>query len=137
KVSVPDWESIDRALDLISIKGRWTIRNIPGEKRLRIIDRIADLMEEYREEIIETLIVDTGKPVKAATSEAEASIERLRKASFDLRKIEGDYIPGDWSIHTLESEAIVRREPYGVVLAIIPFNYPLFDTVNKFVYSII
>ncbi len=137
KVAVPDWESIDRGLDLISIKGRWTIRNIPGERRLRIIDRIAELMEKYREELVETLIVDAGKPVRAAASEVEASIDRLRKASFDLRKIEGDYIPGDWSIHTLESEAIVRREPYGVVLAIIPFNYPLFDTVNKFVYSII
>lgn len=137
KVSVPDWDAVDRALDLVYTKGRWSIRNIPGERRLRIIERIADLMEEHREEFVETLIVDAGKPIRHATSEVEASIDRLRKASLDLRKLEGDYIPGDWSAHTLESEAIVRREPYGVVLAIVPFNYPLFDTVNKFVYSVI
>jgi nonphosphorylating glyceraldehyde-3-phosphate dehydrogenase (EC 1.2.1.9) len=137
RVSVPDWEAVDRALDLVYSRGRWSIRNIPGERRLRVIERIADLMEEHRDEFVETLIVDAGKPVRHAVSEVEASIDRLRKASLDLRKLEGDYIPGDWSSHTLESEAIVRREPYGVVLAIIPFNYPLFDTVNKFVYSVI
>jgi len=47
----------------------------------------------------------------------------------------GEYVPGDWSSETLETEAIIRREPMGVVMAIIPFNYPLFDTVNKLVYS--
>jgi glyceraldehyde-3-phosphate dehydrogenase [NAD(P)+] len=137
RVSVPDWEAVDRGLELVYARGRWSIRNIPGERRLRIIERIADIMEERKREFVETLIVDAGKPVRHATSEVEASIDRLRKASLDLRKLEGDYIPGDWSSHTLESEAIVRREPYGVVLAIIPFNYPLFDTVNKFVYSVI
>ncbi len=52
-----------------------------------------------------------------------------------MRKLYGEYVPGDWSSESLETEAIVRREPLGVVLAITPFNYPLFDVVNKFVYS--
>jgi len=37
----------------------------------------------------------------------------------------------------LETEAVVRREPVGIVLSIIPFNYPLFDTVSKVTYSFI
>lgn len=137
KVSVPDWSSIDRSLELTYVKGRWVIRNTPGEKRLRIIEKIADIIEENKEYFVNALIVNAGKPQRHARGEVEASIDRLRKAPLDLRKIEGDYVPGDWSAHTLESEGIVRREPYGVVLAIIPFNYPLFDTVNKFVYSVL
>lgn len=137
KVSVPDWSSIDRSLDLIYVKGRWSIRNTPGERRLKIIEKMADIIEENKEYFINALIVNAGKTVKHAKGEVDASIDRLRKAPLDLRKIEGDYIPGDWSAHTLESEGIVRREPYGVVFAIIPFNYPLFDTVNKFVYSVL
>ncbi|MEM0497825.1 MAG: NADP-dependent glyceraldehyde-3-phosphate dehydrogenase, partial [Acidilobaceae archaeon] len=43
RVSIPDWEAIDRTLDLVYVKGRWSIRNTPGEKRLKIIDKIADL----------------------------------------------------------------------------------------------
>jgi len=45
----------------------------------------------------------------------------------------GEYAPGDWDPMPVEAEAMVRREPYGVVLVIILFNYPLFDTVSKFV----
>lgn len=137
RVSVPEWSTVDRALDTVYTKGRWSIRNTPGEKRLRIIFRIADLIEEHEEEFVETLVVNAGKPLRHAKSEVEASVDRLRKAPLDLRMLGGDYIPGDWSAHTLESEGIVRREPYGVVLAIVPFNYPLFDAVNKFVYSVV
>jgi len=131
----PDWESVDRALELVYREGRRRARNIPGERRLAILSKIADIMEEHLDAFVDALIVNAGKTRKAAYGEVEASIDRLRKAPLDLRKLPGDYIPGDWDAHTLESEGLVRREPYGVVLAIIPFNYPLFDTVNKFTYS--
>ncbi len=135
RIAQPSWDDVDKALDLVYREGRRKARNIPGERRLAILGRIADLMEEHLEEIVQALIINAGKPIKAAHGEVEASIDRLRKAPLDLRKLPGDYIPGDWDQHTLESEGLVRREPYGVVLAIIPFNYPLFDTVNKFTYS--
>ena len=137
RVVKPTWDLVDRALETISSYGRWSVRDLPGEKRLEILERIASLMEDAAEDLAEALMATAGKTRKQAWAEVEASIERLRKAPMDLRKLGGDYIPGDWSHHTLESEAIVRREPYGVVLAIVPFNYPLFDTVNKFVYSVI
>jgi glyceraldehyde-3-phosphate dehydrogenase [NAD(P)+] len=54
---------------------------------------------------------------------------------LDIRKIYGEYVPGDWDPSTIETEGIIRKEPYGIVLAISPFNYPLFDTVAKFTYS--
>ncbi len=131
----PDWDAVDAAVERVFRKGRWAARNTPGEERVKIIQRIADLMEECIEDLIEVLVLNTGKTYKAARGEAEGSIDRLRKATLDLRKLPGDYVPGDWDAHTLESEGIIKREPYGVVFAIIPFNYPLFDTVNKFTYS--
>ena len=134
-VYVPGDEAVERGLDTVYRMGRYRARNTPGERRLGIISRIADIMEEYLDFLSQLLVVNAGKPVRAARGEVEASIDRLRKAALDLRKLSGDYIPGDWDAHTLESEGLVRREPYGVVLAIIPFNYPLFDTVNKFTYS--
>ena len=123
------------ALRSLYEKGRWDARNTPGSKRLEILERLADLIEDHKDEFINALIINSGKPIKAAKGEVEASIDRLRRAPLDLRKLPGDYIPGDWDEHTLESEGIVRREPFGVVFAIIPFNYPLFDSVNKMVYS--
>jgi len=137
EVSRPTSDAIDRALETVYRVGRWRVRDMPGERRLEVLSRIADLMEEHSEELANILVYNAGKTRSQAYGEVEASIDRLRRAPLDLRKLQGDYIPGDWDRHTLESEGIVRREPYGVVLAIIPFNYPLFDAVNKLVYSFI
>ena len=46
-------------------------------------------------------------------------------------KIRGEHIPGDWSEETVGTSADVLREPLGVVLAISPFNYPLYITATK------
>lgn len=46
-------------------------------------------------------------------------------------KIRGEHIPGDWSEETVGTSADVLREPLGVVLAISPFNYPLYITSTK------
>ncbi|MBO3763348.1 MAG: NADP-dependent glyceraldehyde-3-phosphate dehydrogenase [Thermoproteota archaeon] len=137
KVPQLTWEQIDSALEETYRIGKWNIRETPGDRRLAIVNKIADLMEENKEDFIRVLIENCGKTRSQAEGEVQVSIDRMRSAEFDIRKIFGEYVPGDWSDHTLESEGIVRKEPYGVVLGIIPFNYPLFDTVNKFVYSII
>lgn len=46
-------------------------------------------------------------------------------------KTGGEHIPGDWSEETVGTSAEVLREPVGVVLAISPFNYPLYITATK------
>jgi len=117
--------------------GRWRIRDTPGWRRLEILEKLADLIDENRDYFVNVLVLNAGKTRSQANGEIDASIDRLRRADLDARKIYGEYLPGDWDPTTVETEALVRREPYGVVLAIIPFNYPLFDTVSKFTYSII
>ncbi|MEM4624186.1 MAG: aldehyde dehydrogenase family protein [Thermosphaera sp.] len=134
---VSSFETIDESLGLLYDKGRWSIRDTPGFKRVRIAQRIADLLEQHAEAFVEALVYNSGKTYQQARGEVAASISRLRDASLDARKIEGEYLPGDWDSSTLETEGIVRKEPYGVVLGIIPFNYPLFDAVSKFTYSMI
>ena len=116
-------------------KGKWKIRNTPGYKRIEYLEKMADLIEKYREDFAESLVIGGGKTKAQALGEVNASIDRLRKAVLDIRKIYGEYVPGDWDPSTIETEGIIRKEPYGIVLAISPFNYPLFDTVAKFTYS--
>lgn len=137
KIPKLSWNETNNILEKVYRSGRWSVRDLPGWKRLDILEKIADFMEKYKEDIVNVLIVNTGKTRSQALGEVNASIDRLRRADLDARKIFGEYIPGDWDQTTIETEATVRREPLGVVLAIIPFNYPLFDTVAKFTYSII
>jgi len=129
------WEQVNAALDRVFKSGRWQIRDVPGWRRLELLEGLAGLMEQYREDLEWSLVVNAGKTRSQAAGEIDACIDRLRRANLDARKIFGEYAPGDWDPTTVETEAVIRREPYGVVLAIVPFNYPLFDTVSKFAYS--
>ena len=137
RVSKLSWNHVDSALSEVYNSGRWSVRDLPGWKRLEVLERAAQKLEELREDFQQILVINVGKTFSQAMSEVAASIDRLRAAELDARKIFGEYMPGDWDQTTMETEAIVRREPLGVVLAIIPFNYPLFDTVSKITYSFI
>ena len=128
---------IESTIATVFTRGKYLIRETPGEKRLSIYHATADMLAKLKKDFAESLVINAGKTYSAANGEVNASIERLRKADLEASKINGDYVPGDWSTETLETEALVRREPLGVVLGIVPFNYPLFDSVNKLVYSTI
>lgn len=130
-------EQAIKGIDVLYEEGRWKARNTPGEKRLDILFRVAQRIEELKEDFINALVYDAGKPIETARGEVTASLDRIKKAMMDLREIRGDHIPGDWDIHTLETEGLVRREPYGIAAIITPFNYPLYDVVMKFVSAFI
>ncbi len=66
-----------------------------------------------------------------AKGEVRSTAERLKLTPEDYSKIRGEHIPGDWSDETVGTSADVLREPLGVVLAISPFNYPLYITSTK------
>ncbi|AFZ70978.1 NAD-dependent aldehyde dehydrogenase [Caldisphaera lagunensis DSM 15908] len=136
-ISRPSETEVENAIDNIYKVGRWKIRDMPGDQRLKIIERMADLIEKHQDAIIDSLIINAGKTYNSAKGEVSATIERLKKAPLDLREIIGDLIPGDWSSEALETEALIRREPYGISLIIIPFNYPLFDSANKITYTML
>lgn len=131
RVSVLSKEQVEEAISSAHSRGRMEIRNYPGEKRIASFLRAAGIMREAFEDFVKVLMLDAGKPKSNAAGETKATIERLEKTTFESRAMLGDYIPGDWSEETLESEGIVKREPYGVVLAIGPFNYPLFIPAAK------
>jgi len=135
KVPRLGFDAISNALETMYVDGRFDIRDTPGEKRLEIYHKAADLLLKFKDAFIDVLVLNNGKTYPAAEGEVKAAVERLRVADLDVRKIYGEYVPGDWSTETLEAEAVIKREPLGIVLAITPFNYPLFDVVNKIVYS--
>ncbi|MGB9827261.1 aldehyde dehydrogenase family protein [Thermosphaera chiliense] len=137
RVSKTGWELADKAMATLHARGRWSARDLPGWRRVEVLEKAAEMLEELKEDFVNALMINSGKTRSQAQGEVLASIDRLRAAHLDARKIFGEYMPGDWDQTTIETEAVVRREPVGIVLAIIPFNYPLFDTVSKITYSFI
>ncbi|NGO68154.1 aldehyde dehydrogenase [Streptomyces boncukensis] len=99
--------------------GPWP-RLAPAE-RGRVLIRIADLLEERREEMALTISLEMGKPVTDAYAiELRAAISTFRWYGQLADKL------ADESPHTApDALALVTREPTGVVGAVVPWNFPL------------
>lgn len=124
-------KQMDETVSIIYDKGRDAIRNFPGKERMKVFLKAAALLEENKDDFVDALVRGGGKPYDNAEGEVKATMERLEKTAMEFGHVVGDYIPGDWNDETMESEAIVKREPFGVLFAISSFNYPLFISFTK------
>ena len=115
---------VDEAIQA-SLQARSSIRDIPAIERIELFDRAAALLEEHRELFRRLLVIEAGKPHPEAEGEVSATIERLRLTMQEVKKITGEYVPGDWAKDAMGKIAVVIHEPVGVIGAISPFNYPL------------
>lgn len=99
--------------------GPWP-RLAPAD-RGRILLRIAELLEERREQLALTITLEMGKPVTDAYEiEMRAAINTFRWYGQLAGKL------NDESPHTSpDALALVTREPAGVVGAVVPWNFPL------------
>ncbi len=103
--------------------GRWS--NLPPNKRERIINKLADLIEAHAAEFAELEAIDVGKPVGFATVvDVPASIDHLRYMAGWASKISGDLIEPQ-GMPRGKVFSYVTREPVGVAAQIIPWNFPL------------
>ena len=90
-------------------------------ERAHLIYKLADLIEEHREELAQLEALDNGKPYQVALDDdISATVENYRYYAGWATKIIGQTIPisKDYLNYT-------RHEPVGVVGQIIPWNFPL------------
>lgn len=116
-----------------AFQARRAIRNLPGNRRIEVFEKAAQLLKDHQASFEEALLLEAGKPAHDRHGEAKAAMERLRAARSEAKHIYGEYLPGDWSADTVGKMALVVREPLGVVACIGPFNYPLFIPTAKIV----
>jgi glyceraldehyde-3-phosphate dehydrogenase [NAD(P)+] len=107
------------------------IRTIPAVQKIEIFQRARELLLQNKDSFVSILTLEAGKPLSNAEGEVDATAERLKLTPDEYGRIAGEHIPGDWSEETIGTSADVLREPLGVVLAISPFNYPLYITATK------
>jgi acyl-CoA reductase-like NAD-dependent aldehyde dehydrogenase len=114
-------------------RARSAFRALPAAKRLRICEEAAGVMAGLIDAFVDAIVCDLGKTPAQARSEATATRERLELVREEVRKIFGEYLPGDWIGDTAGKTGIVLREPVGTVAAIGPYNYPLFLGASKII----
>ncbi|MDG7047669.1 MAG: aldehyde dehydrogenase family protein [Nitrososphaerota archaeon] len=109
------------------------IRELAGIERVEILQEARHILLEREEEMARALMLEGGKTRDDAIGEIHSLASRMSLTMEDARKIFGEYMPGDWSKDTSKKMALVIREPVGVVLAIGPFNYPLYIPGSKII----
>lgn len=135
-VSRADLELANRALEAATAT-KEKMKNLPGAKRIDIMENAARILADRKETMIKALISNVGKPRSEAEGEVKSTTDRLLSARYDANRIKGDLIPGEWANQNQGRIAMVEREPVGVVLAISPFNYPLFISYTKVIPGLI
>ena len=98
-------------------------------KKVEILKKFLDLVDENKQDLAMTLCTETGKPITQAI--AEIGNIRIGFEGFMERAkhLYGEVIPFGQESGNDKTLQFTLREPVGVVGAIIPFNFPcdLFD----------
>jgi acyl-CoA reductase-like NAD-dependent aldehyde dehydrogenase len=120
--SVPEGtrEDARRAIAAANAAARgWAARS--AFERAAAMNRVAELVEERRDELARTLTLDQGKPLHAeAYGEVDELVEYWRMAAADATRLEGSMPP---SVDA-SKRVLAYRVPRGVVGLITPWNWP-------------
>src|SRR5919107_4527168 len=94
------------------------------EERAAIIRRVGDLHDERKQELGEIIVREMGKPIEQAVGEVEFAAEIYRyyadQAATFLADEPIELLGG-------EGTALIRRTPVGLLLGIMPWNYPYYQ----------
>lgn len=112
-------------------ESRAKIGKMAAVDRAKLLNKIGDLVYANMAELIDIITLDAGKPKSVSKGEVEATAERFKYAAEEAKQIRGESMLGDSVPWGKEKVGMVLRQPLGVVLAISPFNYPLFIAAAK------
>ncbi len=92
------------------------------EHRALCMRKLAQLLEQDAAELAETITLEMGKPLKAAHAELAKCATACRYYAENAgRMLAPEVIP------TESSSSYVRWDPLGVVLAVMPWNFPFWQ----------
>ena len=122
QISEGDQEDIDLAVKAAKRafeKGVWVKMAIAERKKIML--RWADLMEKNFDELALLETLDVGKPIRDSISvDIPLAINCIRWYAETIDKLFDEVAPTG-----LDSIVMVRREPLGVIGAVLPWNFPL------------
>lgn len=116
-------DRVQEAVDRASAAQR-TWARVPIRERAAALDRAAAALEPDADALAELLAAESGKPIAQARSEIGGTIGLLRGNAEEARRLVGRVLPTEGNAGTEDDLAVTRREPLGVVAAILPFNFP-------------
>ncbi|WP_411146617.1 NADP-dependent succinic semialdehyde dehydrogenase [Streptomyces sp. x-80] len=99
--------------------------------RAELLHKAADLLEADQETIARTMTTEMGKPLAAARAEAAKCVKAMRWYATHAEELLADEVPDPADVRDSgAARALVRYRPLGTVLAVMPWNFPLWQVVR-------
>ncbi|MFJ2949381.1 NADP-dependent succinic semialdehyde dehydrogenase [Streptomyces sp. NPDC087226] len=125
-----DEEEIGHRIQLAEATFR-TYRTTSFEERARLMHRAAELLDEDRESIGRVITTEMGKPVRQARAEAVKCAKAMHWYADHAAELLADEEPDASDVRDSgASRVLVRYRPLGPVLAVMPWNFPLWQVVR-------
>ncbi len=100
-------------------------RRLASFERRDALAHVAERISQDADELADLLTRESGKPIRDAKGEVARGALTFRTAAEEALRINGEWLPLDWSAANRGRSGIVRRYPIGPVAGISPFNFPL------------
>jgi lactaldehyde dehydrogenase/glycolaldehyde dehydrogenase len=94
--------------------------SMPITQRAELMLRIAARIREHTQELAHMLVQEQGKTLFEAVGEIGGTAKNFEYFASLARSVSGDILPSD----NADEEIWIRKFPYGVVVALTPWNYP-------------
>ncbi|WP_405672873.1 NADP-dependent succinic semialdehyde dehydrogenase [Streptomyces sp. NBC_01530] len=123
-------EELERRLQLAEATFR-TYRTTPFGERARLLHRAAGLLDDIQQDIARVMTTEMGKPIKQARAEAAKCAKAMRWYADHAEELLADEEPADADVKDSGgSRVLVRYRPLGPVLAVMPWNFPLWQVIR-------
>jgi len=117
-------DEVERRLALATqAAARW--RRTPVAERAAVVRRLGELLEAEKDRLGRLMTLEMGKPIQAAIDEAAKCA-----AGCAFYAEHGPSFVADAAVEDEEHRSFVSYEPLGVVLAIMPWNFPFWQVVR-------
>jgi acyl-CoA reductase-like NAD-dependent aldehyde dehydrogenase len=100
-------------------------RHLPTYVRAEGLMHISGRIGERVDEIAEIVAREGGKPLKWSKVEVGRAVSTFRWAAEETRRFGGEFMPLDTEASLGSRAGIIRRFPFGPVIGISPFNFPV------------
>lgn len=119
-------EEITTALNNTTYNGKKT-STTSTKDRVTILEKLSLLLDQHQQQLATLITTETGKPITDALQEIQRASFTTKNVSQELATLKGEtyYSEGKYCLS--------RRVPYGLVLAIAPFNFPVNLAVHKII----
>ncbi|PGO32348.1 aldehyde dehydrogenase [Bacillus cereus] len=101
------------------------MKKLSAYDRATILEKVAQKMDERREEFAVIIAKEAAKPIRAARGEVDRTVQTYKFAAEEAKRIYGETLPLDAAPGAEGRIAYTIRQPIGVIGAITPFNFPL------------